>query len=117
MRGAEGVVGGLGAPGEARDTVLHAQARHRFAPAGEDLVRVGLVADVPHDAVLGRLEHRVQRDGQLDRAEVGRQVPAGLGYRVEHVGAKLFGQLVQLLALELAQRGRIVDRAEQFEHP
>ena len=50
----------------------------RFAPAGEDLVRIGLVADVPDDAVVRRVEDVVQRDRQLDRAEVRRQVAAGL---------------------------------------
>ena len=44
--------------------------RHAVAPAGEDLVRIGLVADVPDEAVVRRVEDVVQRDGQLDRAEV-----------------------------------------------
>ena len=43
------------------------QPAHLRAPAGEDLVRVGLVADVPDDAVARRVEHVVQRDRQLDR--------------------------------------------------
>ena len=93
MRGAEGVVARLGAAREARDAVDHAQARHRLAPSGEDLVRVGLVPDVPDDAVLGRVEHVVQRDGELDRAEVGGEVPAGLRHRLEHEGAQLLGEL------------------------
>src|SRR5260221_17015 len=59
MRGAEGVVLRLAAPRKARDAVDHAQACHLLAPAGEDLVRVGLVANIPDDAVLGRLEHVV----------------------------------------------------------
>src|SRR2546427_6603873 len=72
MRGAERVVPGLDAPREARDAVDHAQARHRVAPAGEDLVRIGLVADVPDDTVLGRLEDVVQGDRQLDGAQIRR---------------------------------------------
>src|SRR6185295_19137733 len=44
------------------DAVLHAQPRHFLAAAGEDLVRVGLVADVPDDAVLGRVVDVVQRE-------------------------------------------------------
>ena len=44
--------------------------RHALAPAGEDLVRIGLVADVPDHAVVRRVEDVVQRDRQLDRAEV-----------------------------------------------
>ena len=116
MRGAEGVVLRFGAAREARDAVEHAQARHRLAPPGEDLVRVGLVADVPDDAVLGRVEHVVQRDGELDRAEVRRQVAAGLRHRLEHVGAQLVGELRQLPALERAQLRRVVDRLQQLVH-
>ena len=59
-----------------------AQLGHRLAPAGQDLVRVGLVADVPHDAVVRRVEDVVQRDRELDRAEVRRQVAAGLRDRL-----------------------------------
>ena len=46
-------------------------------------MRVGLVPDVPHQAVVRRVEDVVQRDRQLDRAEVGRQMPAGAGHRLE----------------------------------
>jgi RND family efflux transporter MFP subunit len=45
-----------------------AQPRHALAPAGQDLVRVGLVADVPDDAVERRVEDVVQRDREFDQA-------------------------------------------------
>ncbi len=35
--------------------------RMRLAPAGEDLVRIGLVADVPDQPVVRRVEHVMQR--------------------------------------------------------
>ena len=50
--------------------------------AGDDLVHVGLVAGVPQDGVGRRLEHPVQGERQLDGAEVGAEVAAGLGDRV-----------------------------------
>ena len=59
-----------------------------LAPAGQDLVRIGLVADVPDDAVVRRVEDVVQRDRQLDRAEVRRQVAAGLRRRVSSTNAR-----------------------------
>jgi len=51
--------------------------RRRAMPRGgrENLVRIGLVPDVPDDAVLGRIEHVVQRDGQLDRARLDERWP------------------------------------------
>jgi hypothetical protein len=47
------------------------QLRHPFAAAGNNLVRVGLVADVPNDPIVRRVVDVMQRDGQLDGAEIG----------------------------------------------
>ena len=82
----------------------------RVAAAGEDLVRVGLVADVPEDLVAGRVEQAVQGDGQLAGAEVGAEVAADLADRVDDVGAHLLRDLLQLLVVELVQVGGAVDR-------
>ena len=78
MADAERVVRALAALGKAGNAAVHAQAVHAGAPAGEHLVRVALVADVPDQPVLRRVEDGVQGDGQFDGAEVGRQVAAGL---------------------------------------
>ncbi len=71
MAGAEGVVFAFRAPREARKAAALAQRPDAIAAAGEDLVRIGLVADVPDDAVAGRVEDPMQRDGQFDDAETG----------------------------------------------
>ena len=42
------------------------------APPGEDLVRIGLVADIPDQPVARRVEDVMQRDGQLDHAQARR---------------------------------------------
>ena len=76
MRGAEGVVLALGAAGVAGDTALRTQRLEPLVAPGEQLVRVALVADVPDQLVAGRVEDAVQREGQLDHAEVRRQVAA-----------------------------------------
>ena len=102
---------------ETRDPAVLPQVRHPLAPAREDLVRVGLVADVPHQAIVGRVEHVVQRDGQLDGAEVRTEVPARLRDRLEQVAAQLDGQLLQLGAIEAPQVSRRRHALEQFVHP
>ena len=51
MRRAERVVFALRAPGEAGQPAALAQRADAVAPAGEDLVRIGLVADVPDQPV------------------------------------------------------------------
>jgi hypothetical protein len=108
MSGAERVVFALGALGEARQPAAHAQRADAVAPAGEDLVRIGLMADVPDQPVARRVEHVVQRNGQLDHAEPGAQVPAGDGNGRNRLLAQLVGELAQLILGKPTQivRGR-----------
>ena len=86
MRRAERVVFALGALGEARQAAALAQRADAVAPAGQDLVRIGLVADVPDQPVARRVEHVMQRHGQLDHAETGAQMAAGHRDRVDRLG-------------------------------
>jgi hypothetical protein len=81
MADAEGVVLALAALRKTRNAAVHAQPGHAGAAAGEHLVRVGLVADVPHQAIVRGVEDVVQGDRQFDRAEVRREVSAGPGDR------------------------------------
>ena len=113
MANAEGVVGALATLRETRDATVHAQALHALAAAGQYLVRVALVADVPDQTVFRRVEDGMQGDGQLDRAEIGRQVAARLLDGFDQEGAQFGGQLRQLLALQATQVGRAVDAFEQ----
>ncbi len=62
--------------GKRREAAVLLDGVQLLAPPGQHLVRIGLVADVPDDAVVRRVEDVVQGDGQLDRAESGREVPA-----------------------------------------
>jgi hypothetical protein len=90
-----------------------AQMRHALASSGQDLVWIGLVSDIPDDAVGGGIENIVQRDRQLDRTEIGRQMTAGARDRIEDVVAKLIGESGQLGSRQPAQRGRLVDRLKK----
>ena len=83
MRRAERVVFALGALGEAGQAAALAQRADAVAPAGQDLVRIGLVADVPDQPVVRRVEHVVQRHRQFDHAEAGAEMPAGDRHRVD----------------------------------
>ena len=88
-----------------RQAAVLADRVQLLAAPGQDLVRVGLVAHVPEDLVPGRLQHRVQRHGQLARAEVRAEVAADLPDGVDDVLAHLLGELQELRlgeALEVA---------------
>ena len=103
MARAERVVFAFGALAEARQAARLAQRADAVAPAGQDLVRVGLMADVPDQPVARRIEDMVQRDGQLDHAKPGAEMAAGDRNRGDQLLAELFGQLGQLLVLKRAE--------------
>src|SRR2546427_9794140 len=117
MGGAEGVVLALAATREAGSPSAHAYAADSLAVAGESLVRIGLVSPVPDDAVVRRVEDVVQRDGQLDRPQIGGQVAAGLADRFENERAQLFGEPLQSPAVQGTPRRRIVDGLQQLVSP
>jgi len=82
VAGAEVVVRALVAGEETREPVLLAQRVELPRAAREQLVRIGLVAHVPHQLVGGAVEDAVQRYSQLDGPEVRGQVAAGTRHRV-----------------------------------
>ena len=79
-------------------------------------MRVGLVADVPQQLVLRRVQQRVRGDRDLARAEVGAEVPADLADGVDQQLAHLLGDLLQLVLGEAVQVLRAVDAVEDAGH-
>ena len=102
VAGAHDVVLGLEHRAERRQALVLADRVEPVAAAGEHLVRVGLVADVPEDLVARRVEQAVERDRQLAGAEVGAEVAADLADRVDDQLADLLGDLLELLVARLA---------------
>ena len=94
---------GLGLAGVAGQPALLTQGREVGGAPGQDLVDVGLVAGVEDDPVRRRVEDAVDGEGQLDDAEVGSEVAAGLGHLGDEEGADLLGELTQLRVIEVAQ--------------
>ena len=99
----EGVVLALGPLGEAGQAAAHAQRADAVAPAGEDLVGVGLMADVPDHPVAGGVEDVVERDRQLDHPETRAEMTAGHRDGVDHLLAQLVGDLRELVLGEAAE--------------
>ena len=113
MRGAERIVVALGALGETGQAAAGAQGADAVAAAGQDLVRIGLMADVPDQAVARRVEDVMDRRGQFDDAEAGAEMAAGDRDRIDGFLAQLVGDLPHLLDLELAQIVRGADGVEK----
>ena len=92
MRGAERVVFALRALGEAGQAAALAQRADAVAPPGQDLVRIGLMADVPDQPVARRVEDIMQRHGQFDDAEARAEMPARHRDRADRLGAQFIGE-------------------------
>src|SRR5262245_16017749 len=112
MRRSEAVVFALRAFGEAREAATLAKGPDLFPPRGQDLVRIGLVANIPDQAVARGVEEIVERDGKLDDAEPCPKMPASHGNRADRLGAQLVGDLSELLLVQAAQIGGGMDGVE-----
>src|SRR5262249_49505496 len=66
------------------------------APASDELVRIRLVANVPNELVAWSVEGNVQRQRQLDDAQIRRQVPTTQRDRLDDLLAYLMRELGQL---------------------
>ena len=109
MAGSEGVVLALCGIGEAAQAVQFAVVVKLVAPARQDLVGIGLVPHVPHQTVVGRVEHIVQRHDNLHRAHTRGKVPRVARQLVYHILPQLVAHLWQLVDIQFPQVGRAVN--------
>ena len=111
---AEGVVLALGAARERREAALVLDRLQPVATAGQHLVRIGLVADVPDQAVVRRVEDVMQGDREFDRAEAGGEMAAHLADGLDQELAQLAGQRRRAcVSGKLAQVRRRLDARKQ----
>src|SRR3546814_9965886 len=113
MADAEAVVFAFGAQAERRKTAESADHFELGAAPSEDFVWVSLMADIPDDAVVRRVETHMQRQRQLDGAEIGGEVTADTPQRLDQITAHFNGQRRQLRGWQLAQIVRCLDSPEQ----
>jgi hypothetical protein len=77
---------------------------------------ITLVADIPNELVLGCGKNMVQREGQLDHAQVGSEVAAVLGEHGDEFVANLCCQSLQLLHGEFLDVGGIIYHIQVAVH-
>jgi hypothetical protein len=110
---AEGVVFAFGSLGKPVEAVFLAQCRNTVAAAGHDFVRIGLMADVPDQTIVRRVEDVVQRHGQFDHTQAGAQVATGNRHRSHRLSPELMGQRSQLFGRIVPEVGWGIDGVEQ----
>src|SRR5262249_31998345 len=79
------------------------QCSDAVAPAGQDLVWIGLMADIPDQAIARRIKDVMQRHRQLDYAETSTEMAAGRRDSADRFVAELVGNLPQAVALNGTQ--------------
>jgi hypothetical protein len=110
---AERVVLRLVAAQKAAQAVVLLDGRERVAPPRQNFMRVGLVADVPDEAVGWRLESVMEGDGEFDRAQARARVPADARHRLDDVLADFGSHLRQLFEIQPPQVGGRIDVLDQ----
>ena len=93
------IVLAFGAQHEAVQAAGLADGVEAIEAAGQNLVNVGLMADVEEEAVGRGIEDGVQREGEFDDAEVRAEVAAGVGEGLNQEGADFLGQIRHLVGL------------------
>ena len=68
MSCAKRIVLALGAFRKARQTAALTNCSDPTAPAGQNFVRISLVANIPNQPVAGRVEHIVKGNREFDNA-------------------------------------------------
>ena len=112
VAGAHDVVLGFVDRAERRQTLVVADRLQLVATPGQDLVGIGLMADVPKDLVPWRVQQRVQRHRNLAGAEVGPEVAADLPDGIDDVFADLLSDLLELLLAQVVEILRLIDVGE-----
>ena len=105
MPRAEGVVLAFRALEKSGEAVFLAQGVHASRAAREHLVRIALVADVPHELVARGVERVVQGDGEFHDAEPRADVAAGHRARLDEEGAHVIREHAHLVVREGADVG------------
>src|SRR6188768_2293122 len=90
---------------EAADAIELTERPEPLEAAGQQLVRIGLVAGVPDDPVARRLEQAVERDGDLDHAQRRSEMTARPGHGLDDGLADLDRQLGELELVEAPEVG------------
>jgi len=98
---------------ERRKSAPLANGVQAVAAAGEHFVWISLVADVPHQPVLGRIEYVVQRHREFHHTQARGEMAADVADGLDLEGPQLIHHFLQVAFRERAQVGRRVDMRKQ----
>ena len=109
----KGVVLALIGVGETRNAVDLTQLRKALFAAGQQFVGVALMSHIKYDLIFGRFQHPMERDRQLDCAEVRGQMTARFGNIIQQKFPNFFAECFHLSAGQLFQITGLMDLIQQ----
>ena len=112
MAGRQRVVLALGRLGKSGKAAYRSDGSELFVSAGDEFVRVGLIGRVPDQPIFRAVKHAVDCECQLDGTEVGGQMAAALGDRLDDRVATLGRQLRNFV---VAERVEVPWRCNAFD--
>src|SRR5262245_37802564 len=112
MCSTECVVLALIPPRKARQPATLAKSANTTTAPREDLMRIGLVPNVPDETIPRCIEHIVQRHRELDDSKARAEMPACDGHRIDGFLAQLGRKLREV---GLRQSAQVVGRYDPVE--
>src|SRR3569833_3212488 len=112
MAGAKRIVGAFLAVGEACETTGLAQRSNSVTTTSQDLMWISLMADVPNQTIVRRVEDPMQGYGEFDDSEARTKMAAGHRHCIYHLFAEFGRDLRQLLFRQLTQIKRRLNTIE-----
>ena len=103
MPSSKGIILTLSWNREARESTPRPQAVEVAPTSSEDLVHIGLVSYIPHDAVFGGVEDIMHCHGDLHCSEICTEMTWYHGERGEHKATNLGTERRQLVGAKLPQ--------------
>ena len=113
MASGKGIVRALIGIGKSAQAVKFAVIIELVPPAGKNLVGIGLVANIPHETVVGSVEHVVQSHNDFHGTHTGGKMPGVAREFMNHILSQLVTHLRQFVEGQMAQVGWTVYLGEQ----
>src|SRR6266850_5529315 len=83
---------------------------------GQKFMDIDLMADIPNKFLYGRVENIMERNCQLDHAQVGTKVTSAFGKSSDEFIADLLGELMQLFEIQLFDVHRAIYHLQVSAH-
>jgi hypothetical protein len=98
--------------GEGTDTAQFAIGIELLATARQNLVSIGLMTHIPHDAVLGCVEHVMKGYGKFYNAQTGSQMSWVLGQFLYDILSQFRTKPGQQINIHLPQLAGVINAIE-----